>query len=165
MTRRFKTVSGVQQELKLSLIRAVEDRLMQICIDVVKNHIQKNVYEAYIPQGDYAYDRTFDLYNAVTLTNMVMGTKYLTFDVQMDSDKINPQIREGDSWNAHASVEGMDVSEYIPLWIEEGTSGSLWDREGAHYMESAYVDLSGGKLAQELVVALRRQGWEVKRIS
>lgn len=168
MTKRFKTVSSLQQHLKSSLLKSVEDRLIKICIDVVQQSIQRNVYDVYTPKGDYAYDRTFDLLSAVTVANIVMGTKYLTFEVHMDTEKINPQIRsstDSNVWNAHASVEEMDVSEYIPLWIEEGTNGSLWDRDGAHYMESAYVDLSGGRLAQELVVALRRQGWDVKRIS
>jgi hypothetical protein len=167
-TRRFKTVASLQSQLKGDIVQSIENEVAKMCEKVVNDSINKNVYQAYTPQGDHAYNRTFELLNAVTVGNIVVGIKYVTFEIYMDSEKINPRIRNGDDssqWNAHASVEQMDVSEYIPLWIEEGTSGSLWDREGAYYMESAYMDLSGGALAESLYVAMRRRGWEVTRIS
>lgn len=168
MSKQFKTVSALQGHLKNSIVESIEDKLVKICIDVAQQYIQKNVYEAYIPTGEFSYDRTYDLLDAVTVANINVGTKYVTFEVFMDSSKINPQIRssfDSNAWNAHADVTQIDVSEYIPLWIEEGTSGSLWDRDGAHYMESTYVELSGGRLAQELASELRRKGWSVKRVS
>jgi hypothetical protein len=162
---RFKTVSALQGHLKSSIMTAIEGKVTAICMDVVQEYVRKNVYEAYIPQGDEAYDRTFDLLNSVTIGNLSIGYKYASFEIYMDTGKINPQIRNGTQgyggWNAHADVHSIDVSEYIPLWAEEGTSGSLHDREGAHYMEDAYFDLSGGELAVALANSLRSQGWNV----
>lgn len=169
----FKTYSALQGHLKESIIEAVQGKITEICINVVKDYIQRNVYEAYVPDND-SYDRTFDLINSVTVGNISTGTKYVTFEIYMDTEKINPQIRtssfnqEGDGytgWNAHADVYDLDMSEYIPMWIEEGTEGSLWDREGAHYMYDSWVDLSGGDLARALADALRNQGWKITSVS
>ncbi|WP_321132700.1 hypothetical protein [Virgibacillus sp. M23] len=84
----------------------------------------------------------------------------------MDTDKINA-YRTGDGeWNQHGDIQYIqDVSEYIPLWVEEGTSGSLWDRDGSHYMEASHYELSGGQLARALSDALRSKGWSVTQIS
>lgn len=168
MSRRFKTVSSLQNHIVDSIVSAIENKIIEICIEVARKNIQEKVYDAYIPQGENAYDRTFDLLSAVTVANINVGVKYVTFEIFMDSEKINPHVRnsyDGNQWNAHASVEGIDVSEYIPLWIEEGTEGSLWDRDGAHYMEATHYDLSGGKLARELADALRLQGWDVIKVT
>jgi hypothetical protein len=164
MSLRFKTVSALQGHLKDSIAEAIQDQVTELCLDVVRDYIQRNVYNKYQPSPD-SYDRTFELLNCVTVGNISMGHKYATFEVYMDSEKINPRIRTGrhdyDGWNAHADIYDLDMSEYIPLWVEEGTEGSLWDREPAHYMYDSWVDLSGGDLAQELISALRGKGWDV----
>ena len=54
-----------------------------------------------------------------------------------------------------------DVSEYIPMWIEEGTEGSLWDRDGAYFAEEANWALGGGMLVRELAGVLRKAGYRV----
>ncbi|MED3976192.1 hypothetical protein P4639_22600 [Priestia megaterium] len=163
--KKFKTVSAVQAQMKQSIIMAVETRIREVATRVVKQYIQKNVYEAYIPQGESAYDRTFELLNSVTVGNLVVGSKHVSFEIYMDTNVMTPQIRNGvfgyGGWNAHADVNSIDVSEYIPQWIEEGTEGSLHDREGAHYMEDAYYDLGYGDLAHALADSLRSQGWKV----
>lgn len=168
MSKGFKTVSALQHHLKQSILEAIENKIIDICIKVAKKHIEERVYEAYVPQGDLAYDRTFELLNSVTVGNLNVGAKYVTFEIYMDTEKINPYVRNHfghNGWNAHADVYGIDVSEYIPLWIEEGTNGSLFDREGAHYMEQTYFELDNGKLAQELANELRKQGWNVIEVS
>lgn len=164
MSRRFKTVSDLQGHLKNSIMDSIQTRLTKICIETVKRHYDKNVNQAYVPSTD-SYDRTMELMNSVTVGNISMGYKYAYFEVFMDTEKINPHIRTGvhsyGGWNAHADVFDLDVSEYIPMWVEEGTSGSLHDREPAHYMYDSWVELSGGDLAQELENSLRREGWKV----
>lgn len=163
MALKFKTVSDLQGHLKHSILEAIEHRILEICVNTVRDYLMENVYWKYNPQGEYAYDRTFELLDAVTVGNFNVGTKFATFEVFMDSSKITANVTEDGKWNQHASFDPADVSEYIPLWIEEGTEGSLWDRDGAHYMYDSWVDLSGGRLAQELENALRSEGWEIVR--
>lgn len=167
-SRKFKTVTALHSHLKDSLLDSIQLQITKLCIEVVQDYIRKNVYEQYSPDPD-SYDRTMELLNSVTVGNIKAGIKYITFDIFMDTEKINPRIRNGShgysGWNAHADVYDIDVSEYIPLWIEEGTEGSLWDREPAFYMYDSWVDLSGGDLAQAFADALRRKGWHIISIS
>lgn len=164
MSRRFKSVSALQGALKNSLVEAIENKIIDYCIKVARKNIQARVYDTYTPQGENAYDRTFDLLNSVSVGNFTIGTKFLKFDVFMDADKITPRVRDAfdsGAWNAHASVDPIDVSEYIPLWIEEGTNGSLWDRDGAFYMEATHFELDDVRTARELADYLRREGWDI----
>lgn len=161
MTRLFKDVSSLQGHLKTSIVNGIQGRVTDVCIKLARKNIQEKVYDAYIPSGENSYDRTYELLDAVTISNIQVGYKYVTFEIIMDSGKLNSNVKGDNQWNQHASVYPMDVTEYIPLWIEEGTTGSLWDREGAHYMEATYFELSGGLMARELGDALRAQGWNV----
>lgn len=134
-------------------------------MDVVKDHVQRLVYDAYIPQGENHYDHTFELLNSVTVGEIKVGYKYMTFEIYMDTEKIGSYVTKSKKeWNQHASVDPVDVSEYIPLWIEEGTEGSLHDKEGVHYMEQSTIELDGGKLAQAFADRLRQKGWNVVRV-
>ncbi|MCY8228696.1 hypothetical protein MOC30_13995 [Bacillus spizizenii] len=164
MTRNHKTVSSLQGQLRSDIIESIQNDVADVAIKTVQEHLNQSVYQAYIPKGEYAYDRTFELLNSVTVGNVKMGNKFVYFDIFMDTEKIGSYVKEGNAeWNQHASVEGMDVSEYIPLWTEEGTDGSLWDREGAHYMEQSWIELDSGKLAHEFANRLRQKGWNVVR--
>lgn len=165
MTRRHKTVDSLQKQLKGDIAESVQNEIAQIAIDTVQKYLLKDVY-SYNPKGDFAYDRTMDLLNSVTVGEAKLGYKFARFEIYMDTDKINPYVTGSGEWNQHASHpdnKSMDVSEYIPLWVEEGTSGSLWDREGAHYMEQSWIELDSGKLAQEFANRLRQKGWHVIR--
>jgi hypothetical protein len=167
MSKRFKTVDSLQKHLKHSIYEAIEHRLLEVVIRTIQRYIKERVYDTYIPQGEFAYNRTYELLDAVSIGNFKMGSKYATFEIYMDSDKLGANITDDGYWNQHANVWGGDETENIPLWIEEGTSGSLWDREGAHYMEQSWVELSGGRqsLAQILASELKREGWDVKFVS
>lgn len=156
----FKTVSALQGQLKQDLMDSVRNRIAQICMNVVRDSLMDRVYFNYVPQGETAYDRTYELLDSVTVSEPVIGSKYMYFEIYMDTSKINPYVTEDDEWNQHASVDPMDVSEMIPLWIEEGTDGGLWDREGAHYMEHSAMRLDG-TLHQAFARELRNQGWKV----
>lgn len=169
--KRFQTVSALQAHLKKSIVDSVESRLVEICYKVVEKNILDRVYRAYIPKGEYAYDRTYELMDSLTIDNISVENKCVTFEIFMDASKIKPYETGDGEWNQHQSMPtdstpSYDVSEYIPQWIEEGTSGSLWDREGAHYMEQSWIELDIGtnNLAKELENALRAEGWDVKFI-
>ncbi|KEK23941.1 hypothetical protein [Bacillus gaemokensis] len=164
MSKIFKDVSALQVQLKRDIYQSIQGTIADLCTKVVKEMVDKKVYQAYMPKGDYAYERTNELMNSVTIGNFKLGTKYATFEIYMDTEKIGAYETEEDNWNQHADVDyEEDVSDYIPMWVEEGTSGSLWDRNGAHYMEQSTTELDKS-LYQALAQELRRQGWEVKVI-
>ncbi|HDR8454035.1 TPA: hypothetical protein QC364_000834 [Bacillus cereus] len=160
---KFEDLSGLQSQLKSDIMKAIVSELYTMCEKVVLDNLNKLVYEAYIPQGDWAYDRTMDLLNSVTVGNLEVGTKIASFEVYMDATKIHPHVTDDVAWNQHASIDPIDVSEFIPMWVEDGTHGSLWDREGAHYMEQSYVSLDSS-LTLELAKTLREHGWNVTEV-
>jgi len=165
VSKKFATVSALQGHLKTTIMEAIQNKIAEICMRVVRDKLLETVYHKYIPQGDLAYDRTYELMDSVTVGNFQMGYKYATFEIFMDTNKINPYSTGEGEWNQHADMGyEQDVSEYIPLWVEEGTEGSLWDREGAHYMEKSHYELEGS-LHQALARELRGEGWDVTLIS
>ena len=158
---RHKTVSSLQNQLKDDINNAIQTKVTDLCIRVVQDNLNKTVYESYTPSGDKAYDRTFELLDSVTVGDATIGYKYITFEVFMDTEKIKPYVTGDGRWNQHASVDPIDVSDYIPMWVEYGTSNSLWDREGAYYMENSNFELDG-KLYLTLANELRKSGWKVR---
>lgn len=159
--KRHKTVSSLQAHLKDSIVHGIKNEIREIALLTVREYILKNVYDSYTPAGD-GYERTYELARSVSLGNIKIGHKYITFEIFMDTSKINPY--EQKSWNAHANIDyTQDTSDYIPLWVEEGTEGSLWDRDGAHYMEDSTRELDRGELAFALYLSLSNQGWQVTR--
>ena len=159
--KRHQTVSSLQAYLKESIVDGIENEVKSIAMRTIRRYIHQNVYQRYSP-AEGGYERTYELVDSITLGNINVGTKYITFDVFMDTSKINPY--EQKSWNAHANADyTQDTSDYIPLWIEEGTDGSLWDRDGAYYMQDSVRELDDRReIKFALYFALRRQGWEVK---
>ncbi|KDN90469.1 hypothetical protein MF621_004143 (plasmid) [Bacillus velezensis] len=163
MGRRFKTVSELQKNLKNDILNSIKDKISEACVEIVRKNINDKVYKSYIPQGENSYDRTYELLDSVVVGNFKLGTKYAQFEIYMDSNRINPYVTSEGEWNKHVSFDPIDESEMIPLWIEEGTDGSLWDRDGAHYMEESSIQLDDS-LYKELARELKRNGWEVKII-
>lgn len=163
MSKRHATVSSLQAQLKNDIVQAINGKITDICIRVVRDNLLERVYWEYAPNGNYSYDRTYELLDSVTVGNLKVGYKYATFEIFMDTDKINPYVTDGNGWNQHASVDPIDTSEYIPLWVEEGTSGSLWDRDGAFYMQQSHYELFS-RLHVVLAHELRKQGWKVTMI-
>jgi hypothetical protein len=158
MTRLFNTVNDLQKHLKGDIANSVMGQVQEVATETVQRILRA---EGYIGQDPTSYDRTWELLNSVTVGNISVGTKYVTFEIFMDTDKINAYAKNDDNWNQHASVDPIDVSEYIPLWVEEGTDGSLWDREGSYYMKGSWNELNDGKLAQAFASELRSRGWNV----
>ena len=157
----FKTVSALQQHLKNTIATS---NIEEVVMRVVRRYIDENVYQAYTPSGLDAYDRTYELLSAVEVMQRSTGSTHHRFEVA-----INPMQLEFDNtrsldgqWNAHASMPptSNDVRELIPLWIEEGTSGSLWDRDGAYFNWDAWQDLGNGTLVRALLKELQRAGYD-----
>lgn len=162
--RSHDRISSLQRHLVESVRRGLHDRLFEICEQVVQDNIQKKVYDAYTPQGDYPYDRTYELLNSVDISPLKVGYKYAEFEVFMNTDLINAYTTPPKEWNQHADVYGLDMTQYIPKWIEEGTTGGLFPRSGAYYMSDSFVELTDGRLGKELGNHLRKEGWNVVSI-
>lgn len=151
----FTNVASLHKHLKTTISTSKIEILVKETVD---KYIHENVYSAYTPNS---YVRTHEFEKAVIIGEEILTDEGYTFEVYIDSSRLNSVMGGVDEWGQHASVHGADVTEYIPLWLEEGTRGSLWDRNGAYYMQDSHIELSGGKLAQALAKGLRAQGYMV----
>lgn len=127
----------------------------EIIRDLVKEYIQKNLYEAYTPQS---YNRTYELINSISVNKISNNT----YEIYYDVDKIFPYITTT-FWNQHASISEYDRSEYLPYYIERGTSkadGSLFERKPLGAMQSIIdnKNKSHKKILQYIVLELKKQG-------
>lgn len=165
MPKYFVKVEDMQKHLKETIARS---RIEEIVRSVMRDYIDRKVYQNYTPEGVHAYDRTYELINAVDIVDVFVGTKHYTFEVFLNPALLTSDANRSETgdWNAHASMpqggnsSGYDTTEFIPLWIEKGTNGSLWDREGAYYNNDTYMDLDTGQgLVNALIRILRKEGF------
>lgn len=160
----FDTVSELQKHLKNTIAKSEIELIVK---KVLRDYIQDNVYNSYMPSGMYAYDRTYELLSAIDIVEVKTGTKSHSFEVIVNPNLLtsNGSLSDEGKWNQHASMPqgGLvyDTTEYIPMWIEYGTEGSLWDRDGAHFARDAYIDLNGGTLVRALEKALKNAGYKI----
>lgn len=129
-------------QLERYLEKMVKDGL-EYCAWMAENMLKKllkeRLYDAYDPK---MYDRTFELLNSISHSEIIKlnnGTYFI--EIYYDTDKIRSYPRErGDfgqyvAWGRHTSFKDEDVSEWIPLWIEEGTKNKYYSHKGTHSVE------------------------------
>lgn len=162
----FNNVSEMQKYLKETIGTS---NIEEVVRSTMRDYIDEKVYRNYTPNGLDAYDRTYELISAVDIVEKKMGTKHYNFMVYINPDLLTSDgmRSERGGWNAHASMpQGgsiYDTREFIPLWLEKGTSGSLWDREGAYFNNDTFMDLgTGGGLVKALVKRLRQAGFNAQ---
>lgn len=128
-----------------------------VVLNLVKKFIWENMYEAYSPDQN-SYRRTYEFANCVSL-------KFIdnrTIQIFYDSKKIHAnEAPDGSFWDQHMSqTSGQDMSMMLPIFIERGTSGSLWDREPLGAMEAILNNQENSHklILRELVTFLNKQG-------
>lgn len=144
-----------------STIECADDILDKI-VEVLRDFTKVNVYQKYSPKE---YDRTFELINSISKRNFKkIGKNMYVAEVFFDDKKI--RARESDGfWNFHMSVDNIDISASLPFWIEFGTNGSLWDRDGAFMVKETERFLQKtNKLNSLLRQELIKKGFKVKYI-
>lgn len=120
-------------------------------VEILRDFTKINVYQKYSPTE---YDRTFELIDSISKRNFkqISKNKYQA-EIFFDDKKIKARRSDG-MWNFHMSIDGIDISASLPFWIEEGTNGSLWDRDGAYMVRETERFL---KKTNKLNVLLRKE--------
>jgi hypothetical protein len=156
-----------------SLMRHLENNILldvQKVGEEVKGVLRNNVrvlwYERngmnWSPQD---YERSWQLINSITCKQAIKkGNKYQV-EIFFDTDKILPTYGTDDKpWTRHMSVvDYSDVSEAIPLWIEEGNNNSsIYSYEGVYPVKTTVDDLKDDNYIKErLKELLEMQGYKV----
>jgi len=101
----------------------------------VENYIQTNLYDAYTPEH---YIRTMEYLRCITVSKVNSNPKGYVVEIYFDTSKIIPNFTDT-LYNQHMSMSGIPINEYLPLWLEEGTSarnGNLFPRKGIEAMKN-----------------------------
>lgn len=111
-----------------------EDILSEIKTDI-REFIIDNMYKF----KPYEYIRTKEFINSLTVETDVDADGLLEIKIYFDTNKIYAHPSpNGTKWNQHADIYMNDVSELIPLWIEEGTGKegfNLYPRPPLHSLK------------------------------
>lgn len=165
----IKSISELERVLTDKITNAMNSGINKEVEQVLKDSITKNVYNAYSPTAG-GYSRSHRLLNSVTLFPTKKVGSAVTALLGHDETKLQ----------GYSSVAGgsYNVSPFIPNIVSDGTAGGIYQQgywrnsnryDSSHtfaqprpYIEDAYNELAGGKLANVLRSALRDQGLKVK---
>lgn len=148
--------------------KALEKTGKNVVERVVKEHIDSDVYKAYVPK---VYNASFELRESVHSNNAQVSGNSIEVVVDHNLDEIQPH-----SPNQHYSVvdgySPTDVSDWIPYLVHEGKTANIWgsDSDAAYlnprpYMDNAKMELEQSKEhVDDLVNELKKQGLNAKRI-
>lgn len=128
------------KQIKRYMERIVKDGL-EYCAwkaeCMLRKLLEERLYDFYDPK---MYERTYELLNSITHSEVIPvgnGTYYV--EIYYDTDKIRSYPREANGWTykwgQHTSFSGEDVSDWIPLWIEKGTTSKQYSYNGTKSME------------------------------
>lgn len=157
----FKDLNSLFRYINKNVSKSLEQVGLEV-EEIIKDYIMENLYNEYSPTS---YTRSFDFINSLRISKVTPSSNG-GYEVKLyfDTDAIHPRDADGENrWSGHQSItNGEDVSELIPLWIEEGVTGSLWDRDGIHSMWHTKTELEQNKKhIKKLVQILKSKGFNV----
>jgi len=125
--------------------------------------------------GEYYYERTYELINSLTLTVKKDKRNQITTHVYFDVDKIRPsaQVNNFSGFYAHASFggaikdrNGRSISSLLLQWIEEGNSGHIGNNpiNGIHFLQSVNDYLENGELEKVIKKVFKSYGLTLNKI-
>jgi hypothetical protein len=132
---------------------------------IIGNYVKRKVYDAYSPK---MYDRTGDLLNCLDVSEVKKIGNYYEVSIFFNTDFIHSNEVE-DGWNQHMNADGSEtwngipVNKLIPVFIEHGVNGSLWDRDGIESIEYVRNKLASTDRHLKVIArVLRMRGFNVK---
>ena len=112
----FKNLDKYFKYIK-KISKNILDEIAEETRQELYNTVNKKLYDSYTPM---LYARTYELLNSISKTEVKEssnGEYYVV--IFYDTDKIFPQIRSPkEGFNAHATSEGIDISDQIPQMVE-----------------------------------------------
>ena len=154
MGKEFRTIKELQEYLK----KEIADSMLKagkVAERVVREHVDKDVYQAYSPS---VYEATFELRESLFTKTPQIKNNIIEVEVKHNTDLINSYEP-----NQHHSVvedyNPQDVSDWIPYIVHEGKTANIWgDSSDAAYLKPRpYFDNAREELEQskEHVEALK----------
>jgi hypothetical protein len=167
MKKRFKSMKSLFKFLE----NDIEKGLREVAIVIsgkLQDFLQKNWYNAHTPQS---YERTYQLINSVSISDVEDNGNAFEVKVFFDSNKMNPipapsadmfpsytNVTNGDTyWN------GVSLSILVPYFVEQGQSSSIHSYKGVGSVEKTIKWARSGKfLSKAVKESLQKSGISVE---
>ena len=157
----FSNPSELEYYIK-TMLRVSMDEVAIIVEETIRKYLYDNFY-SYTPK---VYDRTYEFFNSITRTRTVQNGNNYEVQVYFDTDKITPHYEtKDDTYPKHVSINGDDVSEWIPILAEEAKiyPKKLGGEERGHFVEDSMNELQiTKKHINALAKLLQAKGITVK---
>ena len=130
------TISDLIRNIENAIIEAVENEASNRMVEIVKEHIDSDVYDKYNPTE---YKRTKDLKNSVQKT-IDSGSGDILITIDHDDDKLN-----------YESILGQEVYQQgIPIMIEKGKIHPLFGGGFSYLQPRPYMHNSEEEIKKNL---------------
>lgn len=134
---------------------------------IIHDYIMKEWYNEHTP---HEYIRTYDMINSLRVRKVQKINNGYSIELCFDTDTIHAN-KVGDSfWNQHMSLYRKDgsgeqnVSQAIPLWIEEGNNPNsknpVYEYKGIGMMD--YASKQKSVILKSLLSHLKSKGFNCK---
>ena len=144
----FQTTNQLLSYLKLQLAASLKETGEYVEAEV-KKQIDQDVY-SYTPSR---YERSGDLKNSVVSSEPINTGNTVSVSIEHDTNLIHNHISQAD---------GMDVSPYIPYYVNEGAGPLFGDgfwTQKRNYLEHTIISLrSKGSHVEVLRRSLKNKG-------
>ena len=152
----FRTIKELNEYIKKQLAASMQ-KVGETVERVVREHVDKDVYQAYSPK---VYEQTFELRESLHTKTPRVKNDVVEVEVKHNTDLIHSYEP-----NQHHSVvedyNPQDVSAWIPYLVSEGQTYNLWDdnSDAAYLKPRPYFDNAKKELEQskEHVETLKRE--------
>ena len=143
MAKTFKSVSEVKKYMNNKIIKILNE-IAQGVKEELYDKVKERLYDAWTPKQ---YERTEELLDSISKTEVYQEKGFYCVKIFYDTDKIFPHTVEG-KWGQHESFYKEDISEHLPLWIEEGTKDNPFPRKGINAMsdEKKWIEENYNKI-------------------
>lgn len=162
----IRNLKDLKKVLKPIIAEALEKTGEEVVERVAREHVDKDVYQAYSPE---VYEATFELRDSIFTKSADIKNNTIEVVIKHDTNKINSYAP-----NQHYSVVDnyprKDVSDWLPWIVSEGKTANIWGDSGAYLKPRPYMDNAREELEQskehvdDLVKRLRALGLNAKRI-
>lgn len=156
----FKDLNSLFRYINKNIATSLREVALEV-EQIIKDYIMKELYNSYSPTS---YTRTYDFVNSLRVSKVIPDGNGYSVQLYFDTDAIYSRDSDGAGrWSSHQNItDGTDQSKNIPLFLEEGVSGSLWDRDGIHSMWHTKTELEQNRRhVKKLMDILKSKGFNV----
>lgn len=150
-----KSLSSFTSKLASDIRDSIKGDVKRIAEEALRKAINETVY-----LKQKTYKPTYNLLNAVEVTDLDIGKTTATFSVIVNGSKLNPDSRKPWNWNAHSGMSGQPFQDGLVETLDQGIKSPIYTHPAYGFIDKAYDDLEDS-LILAMAKALRAKGYKV----